>query len=145
MGIHTGQKMYILAQNPRAKGVHCLDVGLIDPEHLAAQMAVIRLLRHAAAQLLRDLAPQLRRGRLGIGDNEEVIHMTVFFLHVGKQTLYQYLGLARACRRRNQQTAAPVMYRCRLLRRQLYLSHGLPPLLLFSPRTARKRPAPLFR
>lgn len=45
--VHRRQQMDVLPQQAAAEGVHGLDVRLIDPEQLAAQMVVFRLLGHA--------------------------------------------------------------------------------------------------
>ena len=121
--LHRRQQVDVLPQKPGAEGVHRFDVRLIHPQHLPPQVAVPGALRHPAGQLLGDLAPQLRRGGLGIGDDQEVVHLAALLLHIGKQALHQDLGFAGACGGGHQQASAPVIYGRFLLRRQ---RHGDP-------------------
>ena len=123
VAVNGRQAVYILPQQGGAEGVHRLDVRLIDPEELAAEVGVVRLLRHTPGKLRGDLAPQLRRGGLGIGDDQEVVHLAALLLHIGKQALHQDLGFAGACGGGHQQASAPVIYGRFLLRRQ---RHGEP-------------------
>ena len=124
--LHRGQQVHVLAEQSGAEGVHGFDVRLIHPQHLPPQVAVPGPVRHPAGQLLGDLAPQLRRCGLGIGDDQEVVHLTALLLHIGKQALHQNLRLAGACGGRHQKASAPVIYGCFLLRRQRHVLPSFP-------------------
>ena len=119
------QKVYVLPQQRRAKGVHRLDVRPVHPVELAPQMLVVRECRHLLGQLCSDLAPQLGSGGLGVGDDEEVVHVAA--LPDGpQQPLHQHLGLAAARRGGHQKLPAPVFHSGFLLFSQRY-GHALPP------------------
>ena len=124
--LHRGQQVHVLPQKSGAEGVHGFDVRLIHPQHLPPQVAVPGPVRHPAGQLLGDLAPQLRRCGLGIGDDQEVVHLTALLLHIGKQALHQNLRLAGACGGGHQKASAPVIYGCFLLRRQRHVLPSFP-------------------
>ena len=121
------QKMGVLPQQCRAEGVHGLDVRLIHPQKLAAEVSVLRGLRHPFGQFGGDLAPQLGGGSLRVGDDEKIIDMAVVLRHVSEQPLHQHLRLAGPGGGRHQQAAAPVFHRRLLLLRQFQLCHGSPP------------------
>ena len=121
------QKMGVLPQQCRAEGVHGLDVRLIHPQKLAAEVSVLRGLRHPFGQFSGDLAPQLRRGGLGVGDDEEIIDIAAFLRHIAEKPVHQYLCLAGAGGGGHQQAAAPVLHRRLLLLRQFQLCHESPP------------------
>ena len=120
------QKMGVLPQQCRAEGVHRLDVRLIDSQQLAAQVLIARVLPQPPGELRGDLTPQLRRGGLGISDDEEVIHIAAVLGDVQKQPVHQHLGLSRAGSGGNQQAPAPVFHHRLLLRRQRQFCHGCP-------------------
>ena len=121
------QKMGVLPQQRRAEGVHGLDVRLIHPQKLAAEVSVLRGLRHPFGQFGGDLAPQLGGGSLRVGDDEKIVDMAVVLRHVSEQPLHQHLRLAGPGGGRHQQAAAPVFHRRLLLLRQLQLCHESPP------------------
>ena len=121
-----GQQVGILPQQRRTKGIHRLDIRLVDPQELTAQVSVSRRLGQALAKLGCDLAAKLRGGGLGIGDDQEVIHVAVLLRHIAEQPLHQHLGLARAGCGGHQQAAAPVLHHGLLLGRQGQCSHGSP-------------------
>ena len=121
-----GQQVGVLPQQRRAKGVHGFDVRLIHPQQLVFQVTAVRGLRQPLCQLLGDLALQLRRRRLGVGDDEKVVHMTALLHHIAKQPLHQHLCLAGPGGGRHQQRPAPVLHHSLLLWCQIQLCHCVP-------------------
>ena len=123
----AGEQMHVLPQHGGTERVHRLDVRLIDTEELAAQVAALRVHGHAARELGGDLPAQLRRRRLRIGDDEEVVHIAALTLHIREQPLDEHLRFAGARRRRDKQAPAAVIDRGLLRLRQLDFSHAVPP------------------
>ena len=109
------QEVGALPQQRRAEGVHRLDVRPVHPQHLPFEMLVPRLLGQALGQLRGDLAPQFRRGGLGIGDDEEVIHIAVLLRHIAEEPLHQHLGLAGTGGGGYQQRTAAIFHHGSLL------------------------------
>ena len=64
-----------LPEEGSTEGIDGLDIRLVNQEELPLEMAVTGMFRQALAQLLGDAAPELRRRRPGVGDNEEVVHI----------------------------------------------------------------------
>ena len=119
------QKMHVLPQQRRAEGVHRLDVRAVHPVELLPQVPVVGSGRHLVCQLPGDLAPQLGGGGLGIGNDEEVVHVAAL-PDAAQQPLHQHLGLAAAGGGGHQQLSAAVFHGGFLLVSQRY-GHVLPP------------------
>ena len=69
------QQVDVLPEEGGTEGIDGLDIRLVNQEELPLEMAVTGMFRQALAQLLGDAAPELRRRRPGVGDNEEVVHI----------------------------------------------------------------------
>ncbi|CAN4049190.1 Chromate transporter, chromate ion transporter (CHR) family, partial [Dysosmobacter welbionis] len=128
-----GQEVGVLPQQRRAEGVHGLDVRLIHPQQLPPELLVPRRLAQPLGQLGGDLAPQLRRGGLGVGDDEEIIDIAAFLRHIAEKPVHQYLCLAGAGGGGHQQAAAPVFHHRLLLGGQGQFCHVTVRLLSLSP------------
>ena len=121
------QQVAVLLEQRLAEGVDSGYLGPVDQGGLAAEVAVVGVLRQPVGQLLGNAAPQLRRRGLGVCNNQKTVDVQAFGGHPVQQPLHQHPGLARPRRRRHQQLAAPVVYdfslflcqwkghRCRLL------------------------------
>ena len=139
------EQMAVFAQKRGAEGVHRLDVRAVDAQHLLPQVVVAGVALHALGERLRDLAAQLARRGARVGNDEEIVEIRPFALHVGKEPLDEHLRLAAACtlaragRRGDEQTALAAVHRRLLFVCQLFSHFRAPPLR--SPRrcTARIR------
>ena len=85
--------MAALPQQGGTEGVDGGDLCLIDQSGLAAQVAVIGILGQTLGQLLGDAPPQLRRGRLGVGDDQKLGDVQPFAGHPVQQPLHQHPSL----------------------------------------------------
>ena len=86
--------MRIFPQKRGTERVYRLHIRLIDAQKLTAQMAVFRVLSHTPGEFRGDFAPQFRRRRFRIGDNQKIVNIAVFFRHIAEQALYQNFRLA---------------------------------------------------
>ena len=128
-----GQKVGILPEEGRAKGVHRLNIRLVDPEELAAEVGIGRVLPHAAGELGGNLAPELRGGGPGVGDDQEVVDVMPLLRHIAEEALHQDPGLAGPGGGGNQQAPAPVLHGGSLLGGEGHVTP--PPFLRFPART----------
>ena len=121
------QLVEMLAHQTHAPCVHGRDFCAVYQHQLAAQTCIFRVLRREAGQLIRDLAAHFRCRRLGKGHDQKAVDVfrVIRIRDASQDALDQYGGLARACRRRNQQCAAAVFNRSRLLLCPLYC-HAYP-------------------
>lgn len=119
------QLVRIIAQDRRAEGVNRGDLRQIDPAELPLQKAVARVGREAFAELSDQLAAQLRGGRLGEGDHQELVDVAALLRDATQHALDQHAGLSRPGGRRDQNRAAAVRHRARLCAGQF--SHDAPP------------------
>ncbi|MPN15519.1 hypothetical protein SDC9_162853 [bioreactor metagenome] len=92
------QQMPALPQKGGAEGVDGGNARLVDPDGLTAQVGVSGLLGQPCAQSVGDSAAQLGGGGLGIGDDEELIHVAPLPDHAVQQPLHQHPCFARASR-----------------------------------------------
>ena len=113
----------ILPQKLGAIGVDGGDLRQVQPLHLPLQMIAAGILRNMLRELGCDLAPQLRRRGLGIGDHQKIVDIggRRGIHDVLHQPVDQNLGLAGARRCGHQQHTAPVFHSLSLLGRQLLL------------------------
>ena len=73
----------------QTEGVDGLDVRLIHQQQLPLEMAVARVVRHTAAQLLGNALPQLGSGGTGVGDDKKVIQVRLLLpQHAQEQPLH---------------------------------------------------------
>ena len=110
-----GKKVGIFPEKRGTKGVHGLDVRLIDPQELALEMFVGGVLGHAFTELRGNLAAKLRRRSLGIGDDEKIVNGAVLLRHIEEQPLHQHLGLAGAGSSGDQKASTAVFHHGLLL------------------------------
>ena len=82
------QEVNVFPQQRRAKRIHGLDVRLIDPQKLAAQVLIAGMFSQQLAKLRGDLAPQFRGSGLRIGDDEEIVDVAVVLQNIEKQPLH---------------------------------------------------------
>ena len=82
--------MGVFPQKRSAERVYRLDIRLIHPQKLPLQMLIRRRFRQAFGKLGCDLAPQFRSSSFCISNDEEVIHIAVFFRDIPEQPLYQH-------------------------------------------------------
>ena len=136
-----GQEVGVLPEEGGAEGVHRLDVRLVDPEELAAEVGVGRVLPHAAGELGGDFAPELRGGGPGVGDDEKVVYVPAFLRDIAEEAVHQDPGLARAGGGGDQQAPAPVFHGGFLLGGEGYGHVSPPPFLRFLRSPARTRRA----
>ncbi len=124
------QQVNILTQQSGTERINGLDVRLVHQQQLPLEMAVPRVLRHAASQLLSNALPQLGGGGPGVGDDEKIIQICLLLpQHPAEQPLHQYPGLAAARSGGNQHPSAPVLHH-RLLALCQLDAHGVssPPI-----------------
>ena len=74
-------------------------------------MHVLRLCAQALGKLLRDLPSKLRRGGLGVCNDQKIVQIRRRILRADlrQKPIDQNLGLSGARCRRNEQRAAPVI------------------------------------
>ena len=119
------QQVPALPKEGCTEGVNGGDLRLIDQGGLPAEVPVIGGLRQPGRQLLGDAGPQLPRGRLGVGDDQELVQVQPLPGHPVHEPLHQHPGLARACGGGDQQLPAPVIHDPLLFLCQ-GKGHGLP-------------------
>ena len=119
------QQVPALPEEGGAEGVDGGDLSLIDQGGLPAEVPVVGSLRQPGGQLLGDAGPQLPCGRLGVGDDQELVQIHPLPGHPVHEPLHQHPGLARACCGGDQQLPAPVIHDPLLFLCQ-GKGHGLP-------------------
>ena len=105
----------------------------LTPEELAAEVGIGRVLPHAAGELGGNLAPELRGGGAGVGDDQEVVDVMPLLRHIAEEALHQDPGLAGPGGGGNQQAPAPVLHGGSLLGGEGHVTP--PPFLRFPART----------
>ena len=120
------QRREMLLHKMQAEGVHRADGGPLQAQLLAAQALVGRIRPDGGGQTLGDIRPQLGRGGVGEGHNEQAVrlHGMVRVGDEARHPLHQHTGLAGAGRRRHQQAAAPGGDGRRLRGGELNAGHG---------------------
>ena len=105
------QRLEMAAEQVQAERVDGADGGPLQQHPLAAQPAVGRVGLAQAQQTLPDAGPQLGRGRVGKGDDQQPVgvHRAHRVRDEADGPLGQNGGLAAARRRADQQAAAPVL------------------------------------
>ena len=110
--------MAALPQQLGAEGVDSGDLGLVHQGRLAAQVGVSRAPGEPVGQFLHNTGAELGGGGLGVGDDQEAVHVQPIPLHPGQEALHQNAGLAGARRGRDQKRPAAVVHDGLLFRSQ---------------------------
>ena len=134
------QQVAALPQQGGAEGVDGGDLGLVDQGGLPPQVPVVGPLRQPVGQLLGDTGPQLRRRRLGVGDDQELVDVQPLALHPVQQPLHQHPGLARPGGGGNQELSPPVPddFLLFLCQGKGHVSRSFPGVLGYPRNTVRK-------
>ena len=116
----------ILPQDGLTEAVHRRDLREIHARQLPLQMPVVRRAGKRLGNARGDLAAQLRRGGSCVCNDQKFIEVggVCGVGQIAHQPVDQNLRLSGACRRRNEQRAAPILRRSPLLRRCADLSHA---------------------
>ena len=88
------QQVAALTEEGGAEGVDGGDLCLIDQSGLTAEVPVVGRLRQPGGQFLGNAGPQLPRGRLGVGDDQELVQIQPLPGHPVHEPLHQHPGLA---------------------------------------------------
>ena len=116
----------MLLHKMQAEGVHRTDGGPLQAQLLAAQALVGRVRPDGGGKALGDVRPQLGRGGVGEGHDEQAVrlHGMVRVGDEARHPFHQHTGLAGTGRCRYQQAAAPCGDGRRLRRGELNAGHG---------------------
>ena len=127
----------IFTQQISAERVNCRNLRQIEPLNLLLQMAVFGFLRNSLCQLCRNLSPQFRSCRFGVGYDQKIIQICRInaVSQITHQSINQHLGFTGDGSRRNQKISTSIRHRNSLLRRKL-IGHVHPPPFRSLPRTA---------
>ena len=98
----------------------------IKPLGLPLQMSVVRVLRQGLGKPVGDFAPQFGRSGFRVGYHQKIVDIRRVpgVQKVRKQPFHQHSRLAGACRRRDKQRPAPILYGQLLVTCE---SHDAPP------------------
>ena len=120
------QRGKMLLHKMQAEGVHRTDGGPLQAQLLTSQALVGRVCPDGGGKALGDVRPQLGRGGVGEGHDEQAVrlHGMVRVCDEARHPFHQHTGLAGTGRCRYQQAAAPCGDGRRLCGGELNAGHG---------------------